>query len=68
MTRGWRSQHNEEIPNLYSSRNIIRAMRTMKIRRAGYVANMNLAAEINQMFLNDHKTTSFFCLHVRDRH
>jgi hypothetical protein len=31
----------------------------MEMRWAGFVGNMKLAAKLNQMFPNDHKTTSF---------
>jgi hypothetical protein len=36
----WRKWHNEELHNLYSSSNIIRIIRSRKMRWAGYVARM----------------------------
>jgi hypothetical protein len=38
VTEGWRKVHNEELPNLYSSPNIIRMMKSRSMRRAGHVA------------------------------
>jgi hypothetical protein len=37
---GWRKPHNEELPNLYSSPNIIRMMKSGRMRWAGPVARM----------------------------
>jgi hypothetical protein len=36
----WRKLHNEDFHNLYSSPNIIRMMRSRRMRSAGYVARM----------------------------
>jgi hypothetical protein len=35
---GWRKLHNEELHNLYSSRNIIRMIKPRRIRWAGDIA------------------------------
>jgi hypothetical protein len=35
---GWRKLHDEELHNLYSSRSIIRTMKSKRIRWAGHVA------------------------------
>jgi hypothetical protein len=40
VTEDWRKQHNEELHNSYSSRNIIRMIKLKKKRRAGHVARM----------------------------
>jgi hypothetical protein len=40
VTGGWRELHNEELHNLYSSPNMIRIMKWMRMRRAGHVARM----------------------------
>jgi hypothetical protein len=37
---GWRKQHNEELHNLYSSANIIRMIKSRRIRWAEHVARM----------------------------
>jgi hypothetical protein len=36
----WRKQHNEKLHNLYSSTNIIRIIKSRRIRWAGHVARM----------------------------
>jgi hypothetical protein len=38
VTGGWRKLHNEELHNLYSSRSIIRMIRSRRMRWAGHVA------------------------------
>jgi hypothetical protein len=40
VTGGWRKLHNEELHNLYSSSNIIRMMKSRRMRLAGYIARM----------------------------
>jgi hypothetical protein len=37
---GWRKLHNEELHNLYSSRSIIRILKSRRMRWAGHVARM----------------------------
>jgi hypothetical protein len=37
---GWRRLHNEELHDMYASPNIIRVIKSRKIRWAGYVAGM----------------------------
>jgi hypothetical protein len=37
---GWRKLHNEELHDLYSSRSIIRIMKSRRMRREGHVARM----------------------------
>jgi hypothetical protein len=39
VTRGWRNLQNEKPHNFYSSRNIIRIMKSLKLRWAGHVAH-----------------------------
>jgi hypothetical protein len=40
VTGEWRKLHNEELHNLYSSPNIIRQIKTRRMRWAGHVARM----------------------------
>jgi hypothetical protein len=40
VTGGWRKLHNEELHNLYASPNIIRMIKTRRMRWAGHVARM----------------------------
>jgi hypothetical protein len=40
VTGGWRKLHNEEIHNFYSSANIIRMIKSIRVRWAGHVARM----------------------------
>jgi hypothetical protein len=40
VTGGWRKLHNEELHNLYSSLDIIRVIKSRKMRWAGHVARM----------------------------
>jgi hypothetical protein len=40
VTGGWRKLHNEELPDLCSSPNIIRIIKSKTMKWAGYVARM----------------------------
>ena len=40
VTRGWKKLHNEELNNLYCSPNIVRVIKSRRIRWAGNVARM----------------------------
>jgi hypothetical protein len=40
VTGDWRKLHNEELHNLYSSTNIIRQIKSMRMRWAGHVARI----------------------------
>jgi hypothetical protein len=40
VTEGWKKLHNEELHNSYASRNIIRMIKSRRMRWAGHVARM----------------------------
>jgi hypothetical protein len=40
VTGDWRKLHNEELHNLYSSADIVRQVKSRRMRRAGHVARM----------------------------
>jgi hypothetical protein len=40
VTGDWRKLHNEELHNLYSSPNVIRMIKSRRMRWAGHVAQM----------------------------
>jgi hypothetical protein len=40
VTGGWRKLHNEELRDLYSSSNIIRIIKSRRMRWAGHVVRM----------------------------
>ena len=40
VTREWRKLHNEELNDLYSSPNIVRVIKSKRMRWAGHVAHM----------------------------
>jgi hypothetical protein len=47
---GWRRLFNEELCNLYASPNIIRVMKSRRMKWAGYVARMGWRRKAYKMF------------------
>jgi hypothetical protein len=50
ITREWRQLHNEELTDLHSSSNIIRVIKSRKMRWAGHVARMEEGERCIQNF------------------
>jgi hypothetical protein len=55
VTGGWRKLHNEELCNLYSSRNIIRMIKSRMVRWTGYVAHMGVMRKGKKTFWSEGK-------------
>jgi hypothetical protein len=51
LARGWRRLHNEELHNTYSLRNIIRVIKSRRMRRTAYVARMGEARNAYNILL-----------------
>jgi hypothetical protein len=51
----WRKLHNEELNDLYSSPNIVRVIKSRKIRWAGHVARMGIAGVYTGLWLGNLK-------------
>jgi len=49
VTGEWRELHSEELNNLYSSSNIIRVIKSRRMRGAGYVALMGEGRCVNRV-------------------
>jgi hypothetical protein len=51
----WRKLHNEELRNLYSSLNIVRMMKSRRIRWAGHVARMGEKRNAHRILVESQK-------------
>jgi hypothetical protein len=51
VMRGWRKLHNEKLHNLYFSPNIIRMIKSRKMRWAGHVARMGKKRNAYRIFV-----------------
>jgi hypothetical protein len=50
---GWRKMQNEELHNLYSSPNIIRLIKSQKMRWAGHVAQMRVMINVYKILIGE---------------
>jgi hypothetical protein len=55
VTGDWRKLHNEKLHNLYSSSNIIRMIKSRRIRWAGNVARMGEKKNANRILVEIQK-------------
>jgi hypothetical protein len=50
-TRSWRNLHNDELHSLYSSLNIVRVIKSRRMRWAGHVACMVEGRDVYRVFI-----------------
>jgi hypothetical protein len=48
---GWKRLHNEELHNLYSSPNVIRVIKSRRMRWVGHVARMGQMRNANRILV-----------------
>jgi hypothetical protein len=53
VTGEWRKLHSEELHNLYSSPNIIRQIKSRRMRWAGHVARMGEERNVYRVFMGN---------------
>ena len=53
ITGEWRKLHNEELNDLYSSPNIVRVIKSRRMRWAGYVARMGERRGVYRVLLGN---------------
>ena len=51
VTGEWRKLHNEELSSLYSSPNILRVMKSRRMRWAGHVARMEQGSGVQKVLV-----------------
>ena len=55
VTRKWRKLHNEELNDLYSSPNIVRVIKSRRLRWAGHVACMEEGRGAHKVLVGKHE-------------
>ena len=55
VTREWRKLHNEEISDLYSLPNIVRVVKSRRMRWAGHVARMGEGRDVHRVLVGKHE-------------
>jgi hypothetical protein len=53
VTGEWRGLHNEELNDMYSSPNIVRVIKSRRMRWAGHVARMDEEREVYRVLVGD---------------
>ena len=53
VTGEWRRLHNEELNNLYFSPNIVRVIKSRKMRWAGHVAHLGEERGVNRVLVRE---------------
>ena len=51
VTREWRKLHDEELNDLYSSPNIVRVIKSRRMRWAGHVARMEEGRRVHKVLV-----------------
>ena len=55
VTGEWRKLHNEELNDLYCSHNIVRVLKSRRIRWAGHVARIGERRDVYRILVGKHK-------------
>jgi hypothetical protein len=53
VTREWRKLHNEKLNDLYCSPNIVRAIKSIRMRCAGHVARMGVRRVVYRVMVGN---------------
>jgi hypothetical protein len=53
VTEEWRKLHNKELNDLYSSTNLVRVIKSKRMRRAGHIAHMGERRGIYRVFIEE---------------